>query len=181
MPRIKAVDPATATGEAKKTLDAVQQKMGRVPNIFQLMANSPAAVQGYLNFSEALSKGLLDPQVRERIAIVCAETNHCQYCLSAHVAIGKAVGLSDDELTRAREIRSADPKTTAALTFVRNLILRRADLPNDDLELLREAGFTDGEICEIVANVALNIFTNYFNHIAQTEVDFPKVELAFPV
>jgi uncharacterized peroxidase-related enzyme len=178
--RLTPVDPATATGETKAALDAVEKRMGRVPNIFKLMANSPAAVNAYLAFSDALSKGLLDAQMRERIAIAIAETHDCEYCLSAHVAIGKSVGLSDDELAKARQQQSADPKADAAMSFVRDVIVRKGDIIEADLSEARAAGLTDGEVAELIANLALNVFTNYFNLVAKTENDFPKVELAFP-
>lgn len=181
MTRLQPVDPAAATGRTKEVLDAVKQKMGRVPNIFSLMANSPAAVEAYLNFSEALSTGVLTPQLREQIAITCAEVNMCEYCLSAHVAIAKSIGMDDAEIEKARTERASDHKSDQILTFVRAVVVRRADITEAYLEQLREAGVTDAEIAEIIANISLNIFTNYFNVIAQTENDFPKVKLAFPV
>ena len=181
MTRLEQLDPATATGRSKELLDSVQLKMGRVPNIFKYMANSPAALEGYLNFGGALANGLLDAQLRERIAIVVAETHHCQYCLSAHVALGKMAGLSEAEIKNAREIHSSDPKAAAALSFVRNLLLRRHELPESEVEALKQAGFSDGEIAEIIANTALNWYTNFFNLITKPEIDFPKVELAFPL
>jgi uncharacterized peroxidase-related enzyme len=179
--RLKPVTPESATGEAKAALDAVQSRMGRVPNTFQLMANSPAALKAYLAFSDQLSKGLLDAQMRERIAIAVAETHGCEYCLSAHVAIGKSVGLSDDELMKARQQQSSDPKADAAMSFVRDVLVRKGSIIDADLEEARTAGLTDGEIVELVANLALNIFTNYFNLVSKAENDFPPVKLAFPV
>lgn len=154
--------------------------MGRIPNIFTLMANSPAAVKAYLNFSEALSGGVLPAQLREQIAITCAEVNMCEYCLSAHVAIAKSIGMNESEIEKARTERASDPKSDAILTFVRAVVVRRADITDAYIEQLREAGVNDAEITEIIANIALNVFTNYFNVIAKTEVDFPKVKLAFP-
>ena len=180
MPRLQPVDPATATGKTKEVLDTINTKMGRVPNIFAIMANSPAAVQGYLNFGAALADGVLSAKARESIAIACAETNMCEYCLSAHTFIGKSIGMTDKELIKAQEITSEDPKTDAAVKFARLLLLRKADISNEEMAPLREAGLTDAEITEVVANVALNVFTNYFNHVAETEVDFPKAKLAFP-
>ena len=125
--------------------------------------------------------GLIDAKMRERIAIVCAETHACEYCLSAHVATGKMAGLSESELHRARQMQSEDSKIDIALTFVRNVVLRRAQLPDLDFQEIREAGWTDGEIAEILLLIGLNTFTAYFNLVAQTELDFPKVPLAFPV
>lgn len=180
MTRLQAVDPATASGAQKEALDQVAKKFGRVPNIFALMGNSPAAVKAYLCFNDAMGEGALDAKIKELIAIACAETHSCEYCLSAHMAIGKTVGLTDNELKKAQQIQSDDQKADAALTFVRNLLLRRADLPDSDIDALKSAGFTDGEIVEIIATVSINVLTNYFNLVARTEIDFPKVALAFP-
>ncbi len=179
-PRIKAVDVAAATGETKDALDAVTAKMGRVPNVFQLMANSPAAVKGYLAFNEALSHGVLSPKLREQIAITVAEVNRCEYCLSAHYAIGKSIGMTDAELEAAREERAFDPKSDAALTFVRSMLNRQGDITEASIDTLKSVDMTDAEIAEIIANVSLNVFTNYFNIYAKTELDFPRIPTAFP-
>lgn len=176
MPRLQSVDPTTATGRAKELLDAVNQKLGRVPNIARLMANSPAVLEGYLNFSGALASGKLDPQLRERIAIAVANANRCNYCLSAHTAIGKMTGLSSDELAKAQHGDSAEQKAAVALRFAVKLVRERGWVSDEDVAELRGAGFDDGDIAEIVAAVALNMFTNYFNHVAETEIDFPLVK-----
>lgn len=181
MNRLSPVTPDKATGKTKELFDGINKKLGRVPNVFQLMGNSPAALEAYLKFSEALAGGVLDAKLREIIAIAVAETNTCEYCLSAHYAIGKSVGLTDAELELAREQRSENPKYHAALRFVRIMVTSRAEMADTDLTDLKAAGYNDAEVAEIVANVALNLYTNYFNHIAQPEVDFPKVKTAFPV
>jgi uncharacterized peroxidase-related enzyme len=179
--RLQAVNPDAATGKTKEVLDSVKEKMGKIPNIFQLMANSPAAVEAYLAFNGALAGGLLSPKLREQIAITCAEVHICEYCLSAHYAIGKSIGMSDLELEEARNERAAEPKSDAALSLARMLITHKGDLSDAILAEVRLSGLTDGEITEVVANVALNTFTNYFNLLAKTEVDFPKIKTAFPV
>lgn len=176
MPKLTPIDPATATGRTKQLLNKVQQKFGRVPNITRLLANSPAALDGYLNFSAALAGGRLDPQLRERIAIAVASENGCDYCLSAHTAAGKMIGLSADELAAAQQGNSSGEKESAALRFATKLVRERGWVADEDVAALRQAGFDDGEIVEIIAAVVLNIFTNYFNHVAQTEVDFPRVK-----
>lgn len=177
--RLQPVDVDKATGETKAVLDAVQKKMGRVPNIFKLMANSPAAVQGYLDFSGALAKGVLSPKLREQIAITCAETHTCEYCLSAHYAIGKSIGMTDAELDEARLERAADPKSDAALSLTRMILTRRGDVSDISWEPYKGV-LSDAEIAEIIANLAMHVFTNYFNLVAQTENDFPKIPTAFP-
>lgn len=175
MPRLTAVNPAEATGKAKKLLDGVQAKLGMTPNLMKTLANSPAALEAYLNFGAALSTGALDAKFREQIAIAVAQANSCEYCLSAHSAIGGMVGLSADEITFSRNAHAADPKRDAGLRFAQTVVVQRGEISDAALDQVRQAGFTDGEIAEIVANVAVNIFTNYFNHVAQTEVDFPRV------
>ncbi len=177
MPRLNAIDPKEATGKAKELLDGVKTKIGMVPNLMRTFANSPAALEGYLNFSGALGGGLLNAKLREQIALAVADANNCEYCLSAHTAIGKMVGLNENELVASRRASSEDAKTNAALMFAHQIVVKRGEVDDTDVRTVRGAGFSDGEITEIIANVALNIFTNYFNHVAQTVVDFPKVSL----
>src|SRR5271168_3488911 len=155
MARIATIDPQSSTGKAKTLLDAVQSKMKMVPNLMRVLASSPAALEGYLNFNEALSHGLLSGKLRELISVVVAKANGCEYCLSAHTAIGKMVGLKEEDILASRKFNSGDPKIDAA----------------------RTAGYSDGEIAEIITNVGLNTFTNYFNNAVQTEIDFPKIDL----
>lgn len=175
MPRIQAIDPQTATGKAKELLDGVQAKMGRTPNIMRTMASSPAVLEAYLGLSGALGAGSLSAQVREQIALTVAEANGCDYCLSAHAAIGKMTGLTDDQIADSRQASAADPKTAALLRFVHIFVDQKGRVSDAEVEALRVQGFGDGELAEIVANISANIFTNYFNHLAETEVDFPAV------
>lgn len=178
MTRIPALDPATATGKQKTLLDAVQKKLGRVPNLMRTLAQAPAALDGYLALSGALASGSLDPKVREQIALTVAEANLCDYCLSAHSAIGGMVGLSTDEVAAARQATAGNQKTNAILKLARSIVVNRGELADGDLATARAAGVSDGEIVETTANVALNILTNYVNHVAQTVVDFPPVRKA---
>ncbi|HNG95127.1 MAG TPA: carboxymuconolactone decarboxylase family protein [Acidobacteriota bacterium] len=178
MSRLQAIDPQTATGKAKELLDGVQAKLGVTPNLMRTLANSPAVLEAYLNFSGTLAKGKLGAKVREQIALVVADTNQCEYCLAAHSYIGKSAGLTPEAIADSRRATSSDAKTSAILTFAQKLVINRGIISDRELELVKEAGITEGEIAEIIGAVALNIFTNYVNHVAQTEVDFPKVELA---
>ena len=178
MSRLTAVDPATATGKAKDLLTAFKDKMGMVPNMTRVMANSPAVLESYLSFSGALGGGLLDAQTRERLALLTAQENQCDYCLSAHTAIGKMVGLNPQQISASRDGKADSPRTTATLTFSRRVLETRGSIDSSDLAAVREAGLTDGEIAEIIAHVALNVFTNYFNKAADVDIDFPKVSFA---
>ena len=143
----------------------------------RVMVNSPAVLEAFLSFSSALSHGALDAKLREEIALAVGEQNSCQYCVSAHTAIGKMTGLSDSEIEQAREARAGSSKNTAALQFARELVAKKGRATEEDVETVRRAAFSDGEIAEITAHVALNIFTNYFNNTAGVEVDFPKIAL----
>lgn len=178
MPRLSPVDRHTANERVRRSFDAVQKQLGIVPNMMRTMAQSPSVLEGYLGLGGALARGVLTPQLGEQIALAVAEANGCDYCLSAHTALGRGAGLSDDQLAASRDARDADPKINAALQFARALVARRGDVTDEELARVRAAGFTTGEIAEIIAHVALNVFTNYFNRAAQTEIDFPKVTAA---
>jgi uncharacterized peroxidase-related enzyme len=176
MSRIHQINPETATGKARELLDAVQGNLGLVPNMTRAMANSPAVLNGYLSLSGALSKGSLSAKLREQIALVVAQTNGCDYCLAAHSTIGKMVGLGADQILDSRRGTSIDPKTDTMIQFARQIVDDRGHVSDAHIAQVRAAGLDDGAIAEVVANVALNIFTNYFNHVAETEIDFPRVE-----
>ena len=175
MSRLKAIDSKHAEGKAKDLLNQVQNKLGMTPNIMRTMANSPAVLQAYLGFSEAL-RGVLPAKLREQIALTVAEANNCNYCLAAHSAIGRSVGLSDETILDSRKGFSTNSKDEAALRFASRLVENRGFVTDEDVTGLRDAGYGDEEIAEIVANVTFNIFTNYFNHVAVPEVDFPQVK-----
>ena len=175
MSRINPVDRNTTTDGVRRNFDAIQKRLGIVPNMMQTMAQSPQVLEGYLGLSGALSRGALSAQLKEQIALAVSEVNACDYCLSAHSALGRGAGLSNDELDASRTGRSADPKTTAALQFARAVVERRGGITDNDLDRVRAAGFSEPEIVEIIAHVALNVFTNYFNRAAETDIDFPRV------
>ncbi len=176
MARFHQIAPEIATGKAKELLDAVKSKLGLVPNLTRAMANAPAVLEGYLGLSGALGKGSLSAKTREQIALAVGQANECDYCLAAHSAIGKMVGLTPDQIRDSRRGTAIDPKADAIVRFARKLVDVRGRVSNDDVSEVREAGLDDGAIAEVVANVALNIFTNYFNHVAETDIDFPKAE-----
>lgn len=175
MNRIAQLDPQTATGQAKTLFDGVQGKLGVVPNLIRVLGNAPAALKGYLNFSAALADGSFAPKVREQIALAVAEANQCVYCLSAHSFMGGKLGLTQQDLIDARQATAADQRTEAILKLAHSIVVQRGELGATGLDQARQAGLTDGEIVETVAHVALNIFTNYINHIAGTVIDFPEV------
>lgn len=173
MPRIRPANPATAPADATKLLEGVKKKLGAVPNIIATMAQSPAVANAYLGFSQTLTTGTLPARLREQLALVVGEANDCEYCVAAHTALGKGAGLSEQETCEARRAEATDAKERAALAFARRVVLERGKVSDADVDAVRAAGYSDGEVAEIVAHVALNVFTNYFNHVAATEVDFP--------
>ncbi|BDC48482.1 alkyl hydroperoxide reductase AhpD [Bryobacterales bacterium F-183] len=175
--RIPAIDPAQAQGQAKQLLDAVKAKFGKAPNMMRTMAVSPALLDGYLSFNNALSTGVLDPKFREQLALAVSQANGCSYCLSAHSTIGKMVGLNPDEIADSRQARSPqDPKIDAGLRFAQALVVMRGKISDEAFAEVKAAGWDDAAIAEIIAHVALNVLTNYFNEAVKTVVDFPKVE-----
>jgi len=175
MQNLKSIDPAGASGKTKQIFDFFQKNLGTIPNLARVIANSPAALGAYAGFSGALAEGKLSAQLREQIAIAVASTNACDYCLSAHTVLGAHAGLDTKELELARDAVSSNEKATGALRFAQLVVRDRGHIPASEIDALRAAGYGDGEIVEIIAAVALNIFTNYLNHIAGTEIDFPVV------
>jgi uncharacterized peroxidase-related enzyme len=172
------VDPDTATGKAAELLAQVQKSLGLIPTMTKVMADSPALLEGYLALSGAVAGGKLPPGVRERLAIATAQLNGCEYCLSAHTFIGANVAKVDtDELDNARRGKSNDPHVAALLKLSNDIAENAGDVDDADVEAAREAGVTEEEIGEIVANLALNILTNYFNVLAHVENDWPAVSL----
>jgi len=178
MPRIPTPETISDAPEAAQAmLKAVEKQLGVAPNLFRLVSNSPAALEGYLGMSAALSKGLLPAPTRERIALAVAEINECIYCLSAHTYLGKNLaGLDDAEMVANREGSSNDSKAAAAVRFAAKVARERGNVGQADLDAVRRAGYDDAQIIEIVQHVALNVWTNYINKVADTEVDFPVVQ-----
>jgi uncharacterized peroxidase-related enzyme len=177
MARIAVIDPNSATGEAKALLDAVQANLGAVPNFIRVLANSPAALNAFLGIHHIAGAGLLDPKTRERIALGVAEQNACQYCVSAHTAIGRKAGLDNQEMLANRLGRSSDAKAEAALAFARALVEHSGQVSKAEFDAVRAAGHSDGEVVEIITHVAMNIFTNLLGKSTQIEIDFPQIEL----
>lgn len=173
MPRIQPVAKETTDSATAELLGMVEKKMHKAPNIVKTMATSLAVAKAYLGMSQSLSGGKLPARLREQIALVVAEMNNCTYCLAAHTVLGKSAGLTEAETRDARRATSRNEKERSALDFARRLVQDRGVVTDADVERVFQAGYTDGELAEIVANVALNIFANYFNHVAGTELDFP--------
>ena len=174
--RIPQIDPERTTEKTRRLLGQVRSKLGLIPNLFRVLANAPVALEGYLNFSEALAGGALDDKMREQIALAVAESNFCPYCRSVHAFLGEKAGLSSEEIADAIRARASDRRTDAVLKLARIIIVQRGEVSDSELQRARAAGLTDGELVETVANITLNIFTNYINHVARTAIDFPEVK-----
>ncbi|MCP2322643.1 putative peroxidase-related enzyme [Hamadaea flava] len=168
MPRLTQV-----TDDPTGLLDKVRQQLGRVPNLYATMANGPAALDGYLALRSHLVKGKLTARLREQLALLVAEENGCDYCVAAHTFRGKLMKLTDGELLATRVAEDADPHAEAVLRLARDVMRTRGKVDDATLAEIRAAGVTDAEVAEVVAHVALNVLSNYFNHLAQPELDFP--------
>ena len=177
MPRITPVTPENTDARTAASLKAVRTRLGRLPNLFTTLARSPAALGGYLQLAGALDHGRLSPRQRELIAIAVAQENACEYCLSAHAAIGEGSGLDEQDIEMARYGSAVDVTDDAIVKFALWVVRKRANVSDEVLEAARHAGLDDGLIIEIVATVALNTLTNYANRVAGTEIDFPPVSL----
>jgi len=173
--RISPLDPKSETGKTKQMVDDMRARFGFVLNLFRVLGNAPAALEAYFNFSSALQTGTLDAKVQEQIGLAVAESNLRDYCLAAHVILGRKAGLNEDEIADAIRAKAVNTKTDAIMKLARGIIVERGEISDLELARARAAGLTDGEIVEIVANVVLNIFMNYLDHVARTVVDFPDV------
>lgn len=177
MPRIQPTDLTAATGPLADQLAATKKLLGSVPNMFATAGQAPAALTAMNGFFVALAKGTLGGKIGERVAIAIANENGCEYCLSAHTALGQLHGVDAADLAAAKRGRSVDAKAQAAITLALAILHSKGRVSDAVLADARSAGLGDGEVVEVVAHVALNIFTNYLNNLAGTEVDFPLVAL----
>ena len=177
MSRITLIVPAEATGSVEQNFAEIKSAFGVVPNMFKAVGNSPAALASLWGSFASLGGGRLGAKLGEQITVAIADRNACHYCLAAHTGLGKRAGATAEEMTEAQAGRSADPRTAAALTFALKLVERRGGVESDDVNALVAAGFDEGEIVEIIAHVALNLFTNYVNVALDVPVDFPGVKL----
>lgn len=178
MNRVPLIDRANTSVERKALLDAIHGAFGATPNMFRAVANSPAALQSMWGAFGALGGGTLGARLGEQIAVAVADRNACSYCLSAHTALGRKAGASAEDMAAAQAGQSSDPKTQAALRFALKVVNERGQVSAADVQALRDAGFSDEAVVEIMAHVALNLFTNYVNVAFAVPVDFPEVKLS---
>ncbi|CAB3642821.1 carboxymuconolactone decarboxylase family protein [Achromobacter pestifer] len=177
MTRVSLIDPAHTTADRAALLSQIHGAFGATPNMFKAVANSPAALKSMWGSFGALGGGVIPAKLGEQIAVAVADRNACEYCLAAHTALGRKAGASAEEMTAAQDGQATDPKTAAALRFALQLVEARGQIGQADVQAVRAAGFSDEEIVEILAHVALNLFTNYVNVAFAVPVDFPGVKL----
>ncbi|ABI40566.1 alkylhydroperoxidase like protein, AhpD family [Shewanella sp. MR-4] len=164
-------------GEAATTLNAIKQKIGMVPNLYATVAHSPTVLNAYLAFSEALNQGRLSAKQRELIALAVGQANECQYCLSAHTMISRGAGLSDEQIITARQGTAENTLDNALVKLAVTLVKQRGVITDEQLSDARTHGVDEGLVFEVLAQVSANTFTNYANHVADTDIDFPKVNV----
>ena len=177
MLRVPLLDAHTASPDSKALLSQIHGAFGVTPNMFKAVAHSPAALKSMWGSFAAFSQGVLEPKLTEKIAVAVAERNACEYCLAAHMALGRKAGASAGEMAAAQMGEASDARTAAALRFALRLVDQRGQVGDGDVQALRAAGFNDAEIVEVLAHVALNLFTNYVNVAFAVPVDFPAVPL----
>jgi len=178
MSRISIPTLDDAPEASRPTLNAIHKSLGVVPNLFRLLAKSPAALAAFTGLNGALAK-TLDVKTRERIALAVAQVNGCDYCLSAHIYLGLNLAkITPEEIALNRKGASSDEKANAAVSFAAKVTRERGHISESDLAAVRAAGFTDAQIVEIVGLVAENTFTNYLNEVVKTDIDFPVVRVS---
>ncbi|GJL78636.1 MAG: alkyl hydroperoxide reductase AhpD [Nitrospinaceae bacterium] len=176
MQRIKAVGLEQSSGKTKELIEKVENQLGMIPVMLTTLANSPVALEAYIHFWDALDRGILPADLRQKIALCVAEFNGADYCVSARCAMGKCTGLTDEEIQDSRLGQSPDRKTEAVLRFVRKVLDSKGNVSSDEIKRLKNLGFTDEAITEIIANGVFVLFSNYFNNVAGTVIDFPKAK-----
>lgn len=177
MSRINLVTAEQANEQQQALYAAITEQLGMVPNFLKVFANSPAALEAFLGLHSIANAGELDGKTKERIALGLAEQNACQYCVSAHTAIGKKAGLTGDEMLANRDGTSQDAKAAVAVKFARSLAENNGEVTTAELLAIRNAGYSDAEIVEIITHVGMNVLTNILGKASRVEIDFPKVEL----
>ena len=177
MSRIVPVVSSNVDPKVAATLNQVKASLGMVPNLFATLAHSSAALDGYMSLSKVLSRGRLSARQREILALTVAQENECRYCLSAHTALAKAAGVSEAEALKARGGEGEDPFERALVSFAKVVVRERGHVADVDIKSARKAGIDDGLMMEVIAHVVVNTFTNYVNEVADTEIDFPVVEV----
>ena len=176
MQRLHSVEPGKAQGRTRELLETVEKTFGTIPNVATVMANSPAVLDSFLAISTAMGGTKIDNQLYHQIKLATSEANSCDYCNSILTHLGKQGGISVSDMLDGRKAASSDPLTDAALKFASAVLESRGKVGDEELQAVRQAGFGDTEIVEIVASVVVGCFTNFLNNVADTTLDIPQVE-----
>ena len=177
MSRIPAVTDTAASDAQRELIQAVRAQLGVVPNFLRVLANSPVALQSFLGLHHVAGHGALDAATRERIALALAQQNGCQYCLSAHTALGRKAGLDAAEIAANRAGGSGDDRAAVAVAFARALVEHKGEVTTGEIEAVRAAGYGDDAIVEIIVHVGMNLLTNILGKASRVAIDFPEVPL----
>lgn len=177
MARIHLVSGESANPEQQRLFEAIRSQLGMVPNFLRAFANSPAALNAFLGLHSIAGAGSLDPRTRERIALALAQQNSCEYCLSAHTAIGRKAGLDNAEMQANRSGSSDDETAAVAVRFARSLVTHMGDITTGELQEMRDAGYGESDIVEVITHVGMNLLTNLLGKAGRIDIDFPRVEL----
>lgn len=173
MSRLHAVNPKEATGRAKELIVMIEENLGMIPNLYRVLANAPGVLEAYMGMKTMLEDGALPRKLQEQIALTVSEVTGCTSCTASHTAIGRTVGLSEQEISDSRHGVSPDRRIEDVLQFARKVVLSQGRVSEEDIDILRERNFHDGEIVEVIAQVLVILFTNIFNNAAGTMADFP--------
>lgn len=175
MPRMEPIEPRFSADRVAELLNGVQARLGMIPNLLLVIANSPAVLEGFLSLQNALERGVLSPRLRRQISLAVAELDGSECSATAHAVFGRALGLSDEEILDARQGRSANSKVQAALRFACEIVEQRGHVADEDWARLRAAGYAEREMLEIAAWACTSVFSDYLAQITQAEVDFPTI------
>lgn len=175
MPRIPVHTVDSAPEASRTELKELESKFGKVLNIHGEMAHSPVVLQAYVAVQQVIAEhGTFDGRTREAIALAVGNADECSYCQAAHSAGGKAAGLNDEEMLQVRRDGvEFDAKLAALLTLAREMTTNKGSVQDASWQAALEAGWSDTELTELTTHVSLNLFTNYFNHLVDTDLDLP--------
>jgi uncharacterized peroxidase-related enzyme len=176
MARLTPIEKSEASGDVKALFDEIEKKMGAVPNIFTGMAAGPVLLKAYLQLDELIESGTLTPAEQDIVRLVVSQYNGCRYCLAAHTKTGSMHGLSEEQISAVRRGNPQDEKHRALVAFAQRILQTKGFLADEDLTAYRAAGYTDEQVCEVITIIGQKMMSNYFNHIHQTELDFPEAE-----
>jgi uncharacterized peroxidase-related enzyme len=176
MSTFNPIDPMTADADTKAALDLVQTAFGGIPNLMKMLAIAPNVLRGIMAFNQEVTSGELETSLVEQVALLASGINQCEYCVAVHVQVGQQAGLSRDELICNLQGEASDPKSQAVLNFTKAVVNHRGKVDGSTVKALREHGFSDKAIVEIVGVIGLYTFLNYIKHLTQPALDFPIVE-----